>query len=101
MAYPDERPMSEEDYAIKALEPRRSGLPLPEQDKALAELQEVANLLIDKLQPVMTPIEPTDKAGEERPVPVQSEVASIIGDNNARIRRVTRRLSNAIERLEV
>lgn len=101
MAYPDERPMSEEDYMMKASEPRRSGLPLPEQDKCLAELQEVANLLIDKLNPVLTPTEPTDKAGEERAVPIQSEVASTISDNNARIRRVTRRLSNAIERLEV
>lgn len=101
MAYGDERPMSEEDYMMKAAEPRRSGLPLPEQDKCLAELQEVANLLLDKLNPVLTPTEPTDKASDERPVPVQSEVANILTDNNARIRRVTRRLSNAIERLEV
>jgi len=101
MAYPEDRPMSEEDYVAKAREPRRSGLPLPEQDKCIAELQDVVRLLIDKLQPVLTPTEPTDKAGESMPAPVQSEVASTIGDNNARIRRVIRQVTNTIERLEV
>lgn len=91
----DDRP----EYAVK--ESRKSRLPLAEQDKAIAELQEVVNILCDRLQPVLTPIEPTDKAGEDRGVPVQSEHAATLMDNNARIRRATNRLSNAIERLEV
>ncbi len=89
----------ERDYAAK--EARKSRLPLAEQDKAIAELQETVNILCDRLQPVLTPIEPTDKAGEERGVPVQSEHAATLSDNNARIRRATSRLSNVIERLEV
>lgn len=93
--------MYPEDEPMKARESRKSRLPLAEQDKALAELQETVNVLLDRLQPVLTPTEPTDKASEERPVPVQSEVSSTLSDNNARIYRITRRVNNAIERLEV
>ena len=86
---------------MKAKESRKSRLPLAEQDKALAELQETVSVLLDRLQPVLTPTEPTDKMAEDRAVPVQSEVASTLSDNNARIYRITRRVNNAIERLEV
>lgn len=87
------------EYAAK--EARKSRLPLNEQDKAIAELQEVVSMLVDRLQPVLTPIEPTDKASEDRAAPVVSEVASTLNDHTARIRRATNRLGNAIERLEV
>lgn len=84
-----------------AREVRKSRLPLSEQDKYIAELQEVVNILADRLQPVLTPTEPTDKMAEDRSVPVMSEVASTLSDNNSRISRVTRRVNNLIERLEV
>lgn len=84
-----------------AKEVRKSRLPLAEQDKAIAELQEIVNMFADRLQPILTPVEPTDKAGEERSVPVQSEVASTLTDNNARIRRISSRIGNMYERLEV
>ena len=93
--------MYPEDEPMKASEARKSRLPLAEQDKALAELQETVSVLLDRLQPVLTPTEPTDKMAEDRAVPVQSEVASTLSDNNARIYRITRRVNNAIERLEV
>jgi hypothetical protein len=95
MGYPEDQP----EYAAK--EARKSRLPLSEQDKTIAELQEAVNILVDRLQPVLTPSEPTDKASEERAVPVQSEVASTLNDNNARIHRVTNKVNNAIGRLEV
>lgn len=98
MGYPEDRPS--EEYAT-AKESRKSRLPLAEQDKAIAELQEMVNLLVDRLQPVLTPTEPTDKMAEDRAMPVQSEHAATLSDNNARIRRVTTRVSNALERLEV
>lgn len=85
----------------KAREVVKSRLPLTEQDKAIAELQEIVNMLADRLQPILTPVEPTDKAGEERSVPVQSEIASTLNDHNSRIRRVTSGLGNIYERLEV
>ncbi len=93
MGYP------EEEGAMK--EARKSRLPLSEQDKCIAELQETVNVLVDRLQPVLTPTEPTDKAGEDRAVPVQSEVASTLTDNNARIRRITNKVTNVLGRLEV
>lgn len=90
--YPEDAP---------AKESRKSRLPLAEQDKYIAELQELVGLLADRLQPVLTPTEPTDKMAEDRAVPVQSEVASTLSDNNARISRISRRVNNLIERLEV
>lgn len=98
MAYPQDA-YPEEEYALK--EARKSRLPLVEQDKALAELQEVINLLADRLNPIMTPTEPTEKMGEDRAVPVQSEVANTLSDNNARIYRMTRRVTNMLDRVEV
>lgn len=97
--YPENQP-DREDYAT-AKESRKSRLPLIEQDKAIAELQETVNVLIDRLQPVLTPTEPVDKLAEDRAVPIQSEIASTLSDNNSRIRRMSSRLGNAIERLEV
>jgi hypothetical protein len=59
-------------------------------------------MFADRLQPILTPVEPSDKASDgERTVPVQSEVASTISDNNSRIRRAASRLGNMYERLEV
>ena len=94
MAFPEDR----DDYPMEA---RKTRLPLPEQDKALAELNEISNLLMDKLQPILTPNEPTEKMAEDRAVPMQSEIANTLTDNNARIRRVTNRLTDALQRLEV
>lgn len=82
-------------------EVRKSRLPLAEQDKAISELQEIVSMLADRLQPILTPTEPTDKASEERSVPVQSEIASTLSDHNSRIRRLASRLGNIYERLEV
>lgn len=93
-------PESEGDYA-KAKEIRKSRLPLAEQDKTVSELQEIVNVLVDRLQPVLTPTEPTDKMAEDRAAPIQSEIASAIADNNSRIRRVISKVNNALERLEV
>lgn len=87
-----------------AKEARKSKLPMSEQDKCIAELQEVANILLDRLDSVLTPQpESPDKAsdGRELAEPVQSYLASELSGNNARIRRVTNRLSNALDRLEV
>lgn len=89
-----------EDEAV-AKEVRKSRLPLTEQDKAIAELQEITNMLADRLQPILTPVEPSDKAGEDRAAPIKSEVATTLDDNNSRIRRVISRLGNLYERLEV
>lgn len=91
--------MYEEDGPVK--EPRKSRLPLAEQDKVISELQEIVSMLTDRLQSVLMPTEPVDKAGEDRTAPIQSEVASTLSDNNARIRRVANRLGNVYERLEV
>lgn len=87
------------EYSAK--ESRKSRLPLNEQDKYIAELQELVALLADRLQPVLTPTEPTDKMAEDRAVPVQSEVASTLTENNGRISRISRKVNNLIERLEV
>jgi hypothetical protein len=94
--YPDR---DEREYAVK--EARKSRLPLVDQEKAIAELQDVVNVLLDRLQPVLTPVEPSDKTSEDYAVPVQSEVAATLSDNNSRIRRITYRVNNALERLEV
>lgn len=94
MGYP------EEEIAMK--ESRKSKLPLSEQDKCISELQEVATLLLDRLEPVLTPQpESPDKVGAQPEGPMISQMAHELGDNNARIRRVTNRLSNALDRLEV
>lgn len=94
MGYPEEE-------IAKASETRKSKLPLAEQDQAIAELTELVGLLADRLQPVLTPSEPTDKAGSDRAVPAQSEHANTLTDNNYRIRRTANKVSNLIERLEV
>lgn len=90
----------ERDYAT-AKEVRKSRLPLAEQDKYIAELQELVTMLCDRLQPILTPTEPTDKMAEDRATPVVSEHAQTINDHNSRINRVNRRITNVLERLEV
>ena len=90
-----------EDEPKRASEARKSKLPLSEQDKSIAELGETVSVLLDRLQPVLTPVEPTDKDPGDRASAVQSEVSSTLSDNNARIRRITSKVNNAIERLEV
>lgn len=97
MGYLDEPQV---EYAAK--EPRKSRLPLSEQDKCLSEQTEVITILLDRLESVLTPQpESTSKDGGDRAVPVQSQLASELDSNNSRIRRNTNRLSNALERLEV
>lgn len=90
------------DYPERAArEVRKSGLPLAEQDKTIAELGDLVNMLVDRLQPVLTPVEPTDKDPGDRAVPVQSEVAETLSNHNSRLRRIISRVNNTIERLEV
>lgn len=92
---------SDEEYTT-AKEVRKSRLPLAEQDKCISEQNEIVSMLLDRLEPVLTPQpESPSKEGSDRSAPMQSQIAAEIGDNNARIRRNTNRLSNAIERLEV
>lgn len=94
MGYPDEE--------VAAKEARKMKLPLGEQDKAIAEQNEIVSLLLDRLDPILTP-EPVDveKSAADRAVPAQSYVANEIDSNNYRIRRNTNKLSNALSRLEV
>lgn len=82
---------------------RKSGLPLLDQEKIISELLETVTLLSDRLQPILTPTEPSDKerAGEAVTTPIRSEIANTLTDNNARIRRATGRLSSVLSRLEV
>lgn len=98
MGYPEDRPS--EEYAVK--EARKSRLPLAEQDKAIAEQNEIVSMLLDRLQPVLTPQpESPNKELADRAAISQSEVAEELSSNNARIRRNTNKLSNALDRLEV
>lgn len=98
--HPDRDEPTRADYAVK--EARKSKLPLSEQDKCIAELQEVTNLLLDRLDPVLTPQPETPaKDGSEPDGPMISQIGHELEGNNARIRRVTNRLSNALQRLEV
>ena len=91
----------EEEYAT-AKEVRKSRLPLAEQDKCIAEQNEIVSMLLDRLEPVLTPQpDSPSKEGSDRSAPMQSQMASELSENNARIRRNTNRLSNALERLEV
>ena len=91
----------EEEYAT-AKEVRKSKLPLAEQDKCIAEQNEIVSMLLDRLDSVLTPQpESTAKESGDRAVPMQSQLATELTENNARIRRNTYRLSNALERLEV
>ena len=91
----------QEEYA-KAKEIRNSKLPLVEQDKCIAEQNEVVSMLLDRLEPALTPQpESATKELDDRADPMQSKLASELSENNARIRRNTNRLSNALERLEV
>lgn len=90
----------DEEYAVK--EARKSKLPLSEQDKCIAELTEVVNLVVDRLESVLTPQpESPSKEPGDRAEPVQSYLASELEGNNARIRRNTNRLTNVLDRLEV
>lgn len=91
----------QEEYAT-AKEIRNSKLPLAEQDKCIAEQNEVVSMLLDRLEPALTPQpESVAKELDDRADPMQSKLASELSENNARIRRNTNRLSNALERLEV
>ena len=90
----------EEEYAT-AKEIRKSKLPLAEQDNCIAEQNEVVSMLLDRLEPVLTPQPESPSKDVDHAAPTQSQMASELSDNNARIRRNTKRLSNALERLEV
>lgn len=94
-------PEQEGDYAT-AKEVRKSKLPLAEQDKCILEQSEIVSMLLDRLEPVLTPQPgPPSKEAMDRTLPMQSQMASELAGNNERIRRNTNRLSNALERLEV
>lgn len=93
-------PEQEGDYAT-AKEVRKSKLPLAEQDKCIAEQNEIVSMLLDRLEPVLTPQPESPSKDVDRAAPMQSQIASELSENNARIRRNTNRLSNALERLEV
>ena len=85
-----------------AQEARKSKLPLADQDKCIAEQNEIVSMLLDRLGPVLAPQpELPSKEGSNSSEPMQSQIAVEIGDNNVRIRRNTYLLSNALERLEV
>lgn len=90
----------ESEYAVK--ETRKSKLPLIEQDKAIAEQSELVNILVDRLEAVLTPYpDSPDKDHGDRVSPVQSQMATEISNNNDRIRRNSNKISNLLERLEV
>lgn len=91
--------IDEREYTTK--DSRKSRLPLSEQEKALAGLHDTVNILLDRLEPVLTPTEPSNRPDQDTAVSIQSEVASILSDNNSRIYRLTTRINNTIERLEV
>lgn len=93
MEYPEDAP---------GREVSKSKLPLAEQDKIISDLTDMVGLLAERLQPVLTPTEPSEKEiAADRAVPVQSEHATTLTDNNSRIRRVRNKVNNLIERLEV
>lgn len=76
-------------------------LPMVQQEKALAELQETISMLEDRLHTVLTPSVEAEEAGSttsERVV--QSPLAEHIGSNNSNIAMASRRIRYIIERLE-
>ena len=98
MGYPEE---TESSYKSKERETR--GLPLEEQNKLIAELQDSFAVLLDRLETVLTP-EPLSTPDNEvaaKPESMQSPLARELEGNNFRIRRVTGRLNNLLDRLEV
>lgn len=93
MGYPED---------VMAREPRKSKLPLSEQDNAIAEQNEILSILIDRLTPLLTPQqESPTKEPDDRATVTQSEIAEELSNNNSRIRRNTNKLNNILERLEV
>lgn len=85
-----------------AKEVRKSKLPLPEQDKCIAELTELVNVLCDRLDPILLPQpESPSKDPGDRAEIMQSYIASELSGNNARIRRNSNKISSILERLEV
>ena len=98
MGYPEE---VEASYKAKERETR--GLPLAEQDKSIAELQDSFAALVDRLETVLTP-EPLSTPDNEvaaKAESMQSPLARELEGHNFRIRRVTSRLNNVLDRLEV
>lgn len=92
-----------EEYATER-PARTSKLPLIVQEKIVAELTELTYALVDRLESVLTPEEELSKPDgamtTDKP-PVQSQLASQLDDNNARIRKANIKLSSILERLEV
>ena len=91
-----------EDYAVK--EARKMKLALPEQDKLLSEQNELVNLVLDRLEVILTPTPPevaTKDLGDRAEEPVRSYVGNELNENNRRIRRTNNKLSDILSRLEV
>lgn len=91
-----------EDYAVK--EARKMKLALPEQDKLLSEQNELVNLVLDRLEVILTPTSPevaTKDPGDRAEEPVRSYIGNELNENNRRIRRTNNKLSDILGRLEV
>lgn len=101
--------MEERDYEAKqsvyAETPERIGgskLPLSQQEKAIAELHMTIEDLIQRLSPILTPVEaklgvnPNDSTTQ----PIESPLATQLNDNNSGIRRASNNLRGIMERLE-
>lgn len=96
--------MDSEDAPAEMAEARDSSkLPLPHQEKFLAELHETISQLENRLKPVLTPMlkdgesvkaDSADKA-------VASPIANKLHDHNGRIRSATNKLHGLMSRLEV
>lgn len=94
----------EEDRAERAaVENPKSKLPLTQQDKMLAELHEVINMLTDRLAPILVPAEESamKEPGDRAPEPPKSEMKRRLDDHNSQIRKATHKVNSIIERLEI
>lgn len=77
-------------------------LPLSHQEKAIAELHETVNELVQRLRPVLTPVnevserEPSDNEARD----IASPLADQLSANNQGIRKASSNLRGLMERLE-
>lgn len=97
-------PIAREDLdrrIMKDVERPAPRVPMSEQEKAIVDLVDTAQILVGMLKPVLTPSDPTETTASDGPVALQSPLASTIADNNASIRRVTQLLRRTMDRLEV
>lgn len=69
--------------------------------KAVAIAQDEMNMLLDVLAPCLSPVEPTDKAGGESPIPPQSDLASFIEREAYKIANLGRLIRQTRNRVEL